>query len=86
MKRRLQDLEAIVRKLPPNATLSPRSDFAGDDVSIMREQDARGDLSSITTLAHSPATTLSIVGELLLPVAKYSGVMLSSTELAVEDV
>lgn len=85
LKRRLRDLEAIVRKLPPNATPSPRSDFARDDTSIVRERDARGDLSSTTTLAHSPATTLSTVGGWPVPAAKCGGVKLSSTEPAVED-
>ncbi|KAF3392759.1 putative transcription factor gsfR1 [Penicillium rolfsii] len=73
--------EAIVRKLPP----SPRSDFAGDDASVVRERDARTDLSSITTLTHSSAMTPSIVGELPLLAANNGGVMLSSTDLAVEE-
>lgn len=85
LKRRLRELEAIVRKLPPNATPSPRSGFAGDDTSIMREQDARGDLSYTTTLAHSPATTPSTMGGWPVLAAKRGGVELSSTEPAVED-
>ncbi|CAL5870236.1 uncharacterized protein PFLUO_LOCUS4471 [Penicillium psychrofluorescens] len=85
LKRRLRDLEAIFRKLPPNATLSPRSDFAGDDASVVRERDAGGNLSSTTTLAHSPATTPSTVGGWPVPATKRGGVELSSTEPAVED-
>ncbi|KAJ5611410.1 Fungal specific transcription factor [Penicillium lagena] len=85
LKRRLRDLEAIVRKLPPNATPSPGSDFAGDDASVVRERDARGDLSSTTTLSHSPATTPFTVGGWPVPTAKRGGVKLSSTEPAIED-
>lgn len=85
LKRRLRDLEAIICKLPPNATASPRSDFTGDDASVVRERDIRGDLSSTTTLAHSPATTSSNVGGRPVPEAKRGGVELSSKDPAVDD-
>ena len=85
LKRRLRDLEAIVRKLPPNVTASARSEFAGDDVSVVRERDGCGGLSSTTTLAHSQATTPSTVGGRPVAAAKRGGIELSSKEPAVEN-
>lgn len=51
----------------------------------MRKRDTYSDLSSITILAYLLAIILSIIGELLLLVVKYSRSILSLTELAIED-
>ncbi|KAJ5330291.1 Fungal specific transcription factor [Penicillium atrosanguineum] len=85
LKQRLQDLEAIVRKLSPNETTSARSDFARDDASVVRERDACGGLAPTETLAHSQATTPSTVGGRPLSAAKRGGVELSSKEPAIEN-
>lgn len=73
LKRRLRDLEAIVHKLPPNATVPPRSDFAGDDAPVVRGRGPYSGLSSSTTLAHSQAAALSAVGGRPVPAATRGG-------------
>jgi hypothetical protein len=85
LKQRLRGLEEIVRKLSPNETALALSDFATDDASVVRERDAWGGNSPTATLAHSQATTPSILGGRPLLAAKRREVELSSKEPAIES-